>query len=158
MSSALKKVDTALSERYDIICDTCQYLREFFGTEKDARMSAERMGWGFEIRTMKSAGKQIGLNEWEAIEFDLEVAYCPHHNVLADKNLAIDLPVRSKFGNPVWGHDALTVSSDIRLGRREGMQEALRLLLGPAILTNNAQFQTGLDASIDLLNRRLSEL
>ncbi len=65
---------------------------------------------------------------------------------------------KSQFGNPVWGNDDNEATSEERRGRRQGFEESLRLLNGPAIMTNNLEFQTGLDAALDLLNRRLAEL
>lgn len=65
---------------------------------------------------------------------------------------------KSQFGNPIWHHDDDPASGEERRGRRQGVEEALRLIEGPSIMTNNTEFQTGLDAAITLLRRRLAEL
>jgi len=65
---------------------------------------------------------------------------------------------KSAFGNPVWRDDSLGVSDEVWEGRREGLREALRLINSGATMTNNVQFQQGMDCVIDLLKRRLSEL
>ena len=65
---------------------------------------------------------------------------------------------KSAFGNPVWRDDSLGVSDEVWEGRRDGFREALRLIEGPSILSNNLEFDTGVNATIDLLKRRLAEL
>jgi hypothetical protein len=73
-------------------------------------------------------------------------------------NQAPPIKPKSQFGNPIWGHDDNEASPEERKGRRDGMLEALRLVEGPSIMTNNVEFQTGLDAAIDVMRRRLAEL
>ena len=64
----------------------------------------------------------------------------------------------SEFGNPVWGHDDTPATDERKRGRREGLQEALRLMKSGATMTNNIQFQQGMDCVFDLLVRRFAEL
>ena len=64
----------------------------------------------------------------------------------------------SQFGNPIWESDDKVVHYERRFGRQEGLDEALRLILGPSIMTNNIEFQRGVDAVVDLLKRRRAEL
>ena len=65
---------------------------------------------------------------------------------------------RPFYGNPIWGSDALEVSEERRHGRREGIQEAIKLILGPSLMTNVHLFQKGIDSTVDLLMDRLKEL
>ena len=65
---------------------------------------------------------------------------------------------KSQFGNPAWIDDSLGVSDEVWEGRRDGLREALRLINSGATMTNNVQFQQGMDCVIDLLKRRLAEL
>lgn len=74
-----------------------------------------------------------------------------------DRNKKEDT-VASQFGNPIWGHDDNEASEEERRGRKQGLQEALRLIEGPSIMSNNREFDTGVNATIDLLKRRLAEL
>lgn len=78
MTPALTKVETPLSERYETKCVKCGWLRHFFGTEKEARESALKMGWEFRVRFQPLAVQRtdyVGSGP-------SEVAYCPHCRLL----------------------------------------------------------------------------
>ena len=64
----------------------------------------------------------------------------------------------TQFGNPVWKSDDIDVTDDRKLGRQEGLDEALRIILGPSIMSNNTEFDTGVNCAVRLLQRRRAEL
>lgn len=76
---ALKKVEVPLSERYTITCarECCGHIRQVFGTEKEARESAERMGWEFRMQKTDGMKDPYGERFWLK-----EQAYCPHCQLL----------------------------------------------------------------------------
>ena len=80
--SALTKVDTPLSERYMIECARCQYPRQVFGTETEARKSAVAMGWEFRKTSVQSEPTTVRQTEYRIESFRFieirEVALCPH--------------------------------------------------------------------------------
>ena len=86
-SSALTKADNLdLMERYKTVCERCGWDRQFFGTEKEARESALKMGWEFRpshdvnVETLKAAlGHPDALRHPGLVT---ERAYCPHCQLL----------------------------------------------------------------------------
>jgi len=73
MTTALQKVETPLSERYQTRCESCGWLRQFFGTAEEARKSALTMGW--EFRTTRRANMRAG--DLPIIPETVELAHCP---------------------------------------------------------------------------------
>ena len=78
--SALTKVETPLMERYTLTCVRCDYLRQVFGTETEARKSAEAMGWEFRLTIPKGEETWPG-KVWLKGQL-IEQAYCPHCKLL----------------------------------------------------------------------------
>jgi RNase P subunit RPR2 len=74
MTSALQKIDVPLMERYTTTCVPCGWIRQFFGTEQEARESAEKMGWEFRMRVV-----DFGLSTQER-------AFCPHCKLLVKES------------------------------------------------------------------------
>jgi len=75
----MQKVDTPLMERYIFTCVSCGWDRQFFGTAKESRESADRMGWEFRkaMRILPiSLDRSAPDHEW------IEKPYCPHCRLL----------------------------------------------------------------------------
>jgi hypothetical protein len=82
MIDAMHKVATTLMERYDTTCVSCGWYRHFFGTAKEARESALRMGWEFRKGQPCMADAIIFRSIRQVSPEDIEMAYCPHCKLL----------------------------------------------------------------------------
>jgi hypothetical protein len=80
--TALTKVETPLMERYTLTCVQCGWVRQVFGTEQEARISALMMGW--EFRSSHDRDHEMlkaALGHPAALRnpgFLTELAFCPH--------------------------------------------------------------------------------
>lgn len=81
--NALHKVETTLTERYETMCESCCWYHQFVGTEKEARESALKMGWEFQMIPKIPPITKGGHTFIEKVRFvNTEVAYCPYCKIL----------------------------------------------------------------------------